>query len=208
MRLQRASCASSSCRKRGGPRAVRSRRRPSSASCRSRRCPRASCVCGESGRRRSALPHSSVVCHVVWLPSRAQRAAVGCLVPFTQHGLEPRDVAADHPQAERFLQRLGRAAELQPEQLLLELRDARPGCRQASVRGSRDGFSHSVCASSRAMNFDFTEILAAASAIAFCAISLRDAFELEHHPARLHHRHPRLPAIPCLCPCGFRPASS
>ena len=47
---------------------------------------------------------------------------------LAQHRLEPRDVLADHAQPERILERLGRAAELEAEPLLLELGDPRLRC--------------------------------------------------------------------------------
>src|SRR6185503_19814473 len=47
-----------------------------------------------------------------------------CLL-LAQDGLQPRDVAADDAQPEGILKRLRRAAEIQPELLLLELADPR-----------------------------------------------------------------------------------
>ena len=61
----------------------------------------------------------------------------------------------------------------------------------------------SVCASSRATNFVRTGILAAASAIAFFGDLARHAFELEHHAARLHHRHPHLRRALAFTHAGF-----
>src|SRR5687768_12554517 len=69
----------------------------------------------------------STILRVLLLPAlrrrrfalRASRFALG------QYRLETRDVLSDGSQPQRILQRLGRAAEPQPEPLFLELRDAR-----------------------------------------------------------------------------------
>src|SRR3712207_2374948 len=66
------------------------------------------------------------------LPRRlAQAAGAGAAarrrqLALAQNRLQARDVAPDRPQAERVLERLRRAPELEPEPLLLQLRDPRP----------------------------------------------------------------------------------
>src|SRR6476619_7045170 len=53
------------------------------------------------------------------------RSARALELALAQDGLQPRDVLADPPQAQRIVQRLGRAAEPQAEPLLLQARDPR-----------------------------------------------------------------------------------
>src|SRR5688572_597783 len=102
------------------------------------------------------------------------------LLLFGQHRLQPRDVLADRAQPQRVLQCLGRAPESQPEALFFELRDARLDLVDGQLANllCSDHFvspfsspAPSCWRSSRTTNFVRMGIFAAASAIAFCAMS-------------------------------------
>src|SRR5688500_6842323 len=102
-------------------------------------------------------------------------AILGSL-PLTEHGLQTRHVLANRAQPQRVLQRLGRAAKPQAKPLLLELRDARLDVVDRHFANFFSPHGHlaspsCVRASSRITNFVLIGILAAASPIAFSAMS-------------------------------------
>src|SRR5262249_40157284 len=131
-------------------------------------------------------------------------SAIGLCLLFPEHGLEARQIAANHAQAKRILERLRRTAELEAELLLLELLHARRdvlGTHLANLISSHGGpprASRTSCesASSRPR---------APSPSRRCRAS-RPRARTSHGPAS--PRTPTFPENPCLCPCGFRPASS
>src|SRR5512143_1039093 len=125
---------------------------------------------------------------------------------FPQHRLEARDVAPNYPQAKRILERLGRAPELQPEALLLQLADT---CRDVVLPHLANLFRSHVLTPPR-LRAPRTWCARASWPRRAPLPSPRSrASRLRARTShdRVSRRRPTSPASPCLCPCGSRPAS-